>query len=473
MDSNMTSLPAEPHLTAPGYPHVGLPGEQAGPHLRPEGSDDAAPSAASTGPAARRARRPIRTLLLGTSALIVLAAGGLFLLSSFDPSDTAQLTAQARQLAANVGIAPVPLVAPAAKLATHPRSDAPPPVREEMPVASSGAQVAEILSLRPGTQVAQAGTPANQGRAGDGRTQGLRQRTPAASSLPPVTGEVGAPSSDASEVAATVNEAPAPAFGRTATLPSKQANIVAPATEVGLPSQSRLTAPEPVAGPLAPQDSAGTVVQSLALVERPVVQPATPRTLVVTIPSDAADVAAALHPAPMSSGEQVEVLHTVAQLAIIVRDLRTQIAALRNSAQAGGEKVDAAVADFERRLALAEARGAINAAMGADPAVQPAPSPSTRQAVVPSSRTSMQGGAQPQPTVIAPAAPVPSAGPHRYRVQAASPGLAILSELDRSGGEGSQLQIGVGDQVPGYGKVTAIQQRGSAWMVQTDHGAIQ
>jgi len=470
MDSNMTSLPAEPHLTAPLYPHVGLPGEQAGPHLRSEASDDAGPNAASTVPAARRPRRRVRTLLLGTSALIVLAAGGLFLFSSVDPSDTAQLTAQARQLATNVGIPPFPLVAPAAKLATHPRSDAPPPVREEVPVAAAGAQIAEILSLRPGTQVAQTGTPASQGRAGDGRTHGLRQRTPAAPSLPPVAGEVGAPSSDATEVAAIINEAPAPASGRTATLPSKQAIIAAPATEIGLPSQSRPAAPEPVPVSLSPQVSAGSAAQPPVPVDRPVVQPPAPRTLAVAIPSDAADVAAALHPTLMSPGEQVDVLHTVAQLGIIVRDLRTQIAALRNSVQGSGEKVDAAVADFERRLALAEARGAINAAMGADPAFQPAPPPSPRQAAVPSVRAGLQGGAQPQPTAAAPAL---SAGPHRYRVQAASPGLAMLSELDRSGGEGSQLQIGVGDQVPGYGKVTAIQQRGSSWMVQTDHGAIQ
>jgi len=48
--------------------------------------------------------------------------------------------------------------------------------------------------------------------------------------------------------------------------------------------------------------------------------------------------------------------------------------------------------------------------------------------------------------------------------------LAMLSLLDRSGGEGSQLQIQIGDQVPGYGRVTAIQQRGSGWIVQTDKG---
>ena len=42
-----------------------------------------------------------------------------------------------------------------------------------------------------------------------------------------------------------------------------------------------------------------------------------------------------------------------------------------------------------------------------------------------------------------------------------------------SGGEGSQLQVQVGDQVPGYGKITAIQQRGATWVVQTAAGAIQ
>ena len=49
----------------------------------------------------------------------------------------------------------------------------------------------------------------------------------------------------------------------------------------------------------------------------------------------------------------------------------------------------------------------------------------------------------------------------------------MLSELDRSGGEGSQLQVRVGDPVPGYGRVGAIQQQGMAWVVKTDRGTIQ
>ena len=35
------------------------------------------------------------------------------------------------------------------------------------------------------------------------------------------------------------------------------------------------------------------------------------------------------------------------------------------------------------------------------------------------------------------------------------------------------LQIAVGDTVPGYGKVTDIAQHGTAWVVQTEHSAIQ
>ena len=41
----------------------------------------------------------------------------------------------------------------------------------------------------------------------------------------------------------------------------------------------------------------------------------------------------------------------------------------------------------------------------------------------------------------------------KYRLQAASPGLAMLAEVDRGGGEGAQIQVAVGDTVPGYGRV--------------------
>jgi len=67
-----------------------------------------------------------------------------------------------------------------------------------------------------------------------------------------------------------------------------------------------------------------------------------------------------------------------------------------------------------------------------------------------------------------PAAP-PSGG-RPYEIRAASPGVAVLGTLD---GTPAVVEVAVGDQVPGYGRVNAIAQRGSAWAVQCEHGIIQ
>jgi hypothetical protein len=77
-----------------------------------------------------------------------------------------------------------------------------------------------------------------------------------------------------------------------------------------------------------------------------------------------------------------------------------------------------------------------------------------------------------RPVAAVPSPPVPSA-PKIYRVQAASPGLALLAQVDRGGGDGAQMQVVVGDTVPEYGRVKSIAQKGTAWVVTTEHGAIQ
>jgi hypothetical protein len=66
-----------------------------------------------------------------------------------------------------------------------------------------------------------------------------------------------------------------------------------------------------------------------------------------------------------------------------------------------------------------------------------------------------------------------SAAGKSYRVQAASPGLALLAEVERGGGEGAQMQVIVGDTIPEYGRVKSIAQKGTAWVVTTEHGQIQ
>ncbi len=164
----------------------------------------------------------------------------------------------------------------------------------------------------------------------------------------------------------------------------------------------------------------------------------------------------------MTDAQQIQVLDLVTQLGTLVRDQRAQITQLRQDQQNLVERVDSSLNDFTRRISLSEARGALGAAAGEPRPIQAA-------------------GAAPviaTPVAARVAVPIPvsapvDTGPHRYHVQAASPGLAMLSELDTSGGEQRQLPISPGDTVPGWGKVVSIAQRGTSWVVKTDRGLIQ
>lgn len=180
----------------------------------------------------------------------------------------------------------------------------------------------------------------------------------------------------------------------------------------------------------------------------------------------------------MTDQQQIQVLNLVTEVGVLVRNQRTEMAQLRADLQSQRERVDGTVSDFGRRLALAEARGAVSAAMGAG-------EPTTLQAGT-GSPGGLQAlpGARPVPLTVAarttiPAGAVPGAaasaagGPHRYRVQAASPSLAMLSEIDPAGDDRTQLQVGIGGEVPGYGRVTGILQHGTSWQVRTDRGTIQ
>ncbi len=171
-------------------------------------------------------------------------------------------------------------------------------------------------------------------------------------------------------------------------------------------------------------------------------------------------------------------------MAAMVRDLRAQHAQLRADFGKAAADNAARVADFERRLALAEARHALSAAQIAgeplasvSPASAPAPAGEALAATGSSAGQAGSATAVKAPVLVTPVAaalPGSDKGPaKRYRVQAASPGLALLAEIDRGGGDGAQLEVLVGDTIPGYGKITSIGQRGTAWVVTTEHGNIQ
>jgi len=197
--------------------------------------------------------------------------------------------------------------------------------------------------------------------------------------------------------------------------------------------------------------------------------------------TDALSAARDLRAAPMSSDQQVQVLELVTQLATLIRDQRTQITNLQVDVRKSAEASSAKLGDFERRLALVEA-GTAMAAASAPPATPPSaggPAGAGKPSAVPvalmSAREALDGASQPTAaTSIAQLGPqtAPSA-PKQYRVQAASPGLAMLAEVDRGGGDGAQVAVQVGDTVPGYGRVLSVGQRGTSWVVKTEHGTIQ
>ena len=162
----------------------------------------------------------------------------------------------------------------------------------------------------------------------------------------------------------------------------------------------------------------------------------------------------------MTDEQQIQVLDLVTKLGTLVRNQDIKISELREAVSGLQGRVDTSLTDFGRRLTLAEATGAVNAA-----AATPAGLQATSRPV------DVLSPAVSRVVVHSPGAA--DAGPHRYHVQAASPGLAMLSELDASGGEEAQIPVAPGDNLPGYGGVISISQRGSAWVVRTQHGSIE
>lgn len=166
--------------------------------------------------------------------------------------------------------------------------------------------------------------------------------------------------------------------------------------------------------------------------------------------------------------QETKLYSMITELSTLVRRTREELAALQETDKRTARAVEAKLTDFERRLNLGEAQRALDAAKAVPtgpkdaPASPPAgaPAPGATKGVVTASLT----------TQAEPSAPPPGA---RYRVQAASPGLAMLSEIDRSGENVAPLQVAVGANVPGYGRVTRISQRGTEWIVLTEKGPIR
>jgi hypothetical protein len=156
----------------------------------------------------------------------------------------------------------------------------------------------------------------------------------------------------------------------------------------------------------------------------------------------------------------------VTLLSTMVRNLEIQQTQLQAFVKGSAGDTAVRLDDFGQRLAFSEARNAIAAAqdVGGPTPADDSTRPPSRPPVV------LTRAAAALPTIVAAQG---GPGAKRYHVQAASPGLALLAEVERGGGEGAQIQVVVGDTIPGYGRVKDISQRGTTWSVTTENGAIQ
>jgi hypothetical protein len=163
-----------------------------------------------------------------------------------------------------------------------------------------------------------------------------------------------------------------------------------------------------------------------------------------------------------------QILALVTQLATMVKEQKTELAALKGELHAFSALVQARFDDSDRRLSLGEAARAVDGAKAA----------STQ---TPAVTASISEGPGIGPKRVAPGvkgSPSPSAAasaveePKRYRVQAASPQLAMLAEVGGAGDQTPPLQVSPGAKIPGFGKVLRIVQRGADWVVETEHGVI-
>jgi hypothetical protein len=432
------------------------------------------PPSSAINPSHRRRR----LLLAGVAVAAVAIAGGAFLVSPYNtlyplPRIQASVTNAAGNASRYAQTTLRPLLAPAASLAKVAVPPVPPTTRDAYKPKPPDQQVAEILSLHPGTP----SQIDNATRLGD--PDGHPAKGPAAKPAPAVA---------VSGADAPGGDVPHEPGSSSASRPG-----VAPAS---LPAPPAIGSAAPAAG--APRDATAAVIASLpqpqptpqdapkapqlAVAPMPVAVPQAPatqtgetqRSLPPGSPRDAVFEATNLRAGPMSAPEQVQVLNLVTEMAAMVKDLRKQQAQLRSDLAKSSTDTSARLADYERRLALAEARSAVTAAGDAPDSAAAKPVALLNDPASPTSK------AIPTPIPIASARPfavvasplVPPA-PKLYRVQAASPGLALLAQVDRGGGDGAQMQVVVGDTVPDYGRVTSIAQKGTAWVVMTERGPIQ
>jgi len=415
-----------------------------------------------------------KVAVLGTVSAIALAVGAGLYVAGPNPQNAGTKAVRQATLAGETGVAAgqaPKVMAPAAALASESPRDSGPVVVELPPVARKSAEIEEVEGFRSGVLSRGGGKEASAETGHDSASllsPATKVSVPAlpfvAASIAPVAAEVGLqkPRLAAKPVVPPPAAAPAPALAN-GVVPQANAREANPA------SIQSATAPatRDVAAPRSSEDPS-TAVQ-VASVQAGDVAGA-PKAVAGAVPLPPGS-----DPKQISPAQETELYSMITEIATLVHQTRMELAGVLNQQKKSAGAVEARLMDFERRLNLGEASRALKDAQSVSitteaPASAPIPNPAAPDAKPgkPPIKGLVTASVRPGEEVNA---PVPA--PPRYRVQAASPGLAMLADMDRSGEESKPIQVSVGGQLPGFGRVIKISQHGTSWVVQTEKGAIQ
>ena len=375
-----------------------------------------------------------------------------------------------------VANAPAKLMAPAAALASVPPREEP-NVSHERPliVETRGDEFAEMLSFKAGANPDTASpapaaakadsaavpAPAAPASAPVGGIAGLKKAEDGAAVEGVAKAAPGAPVALLQPVAAAQPVAPAHPGSEEGRLAAATSEAKAPAAQGGeaglvdgvsepgsrapVPSPA-LPAPRPVAPAPAPQEQglgeAGKIEARLDILE-----------------TELKDRSSETRARIVAEKAETHTLEKIAELGALVKRLAGQVKDLQDKVDMLSTGADEKFADLTRRVALSEANRAVASAENAS-AGGVASAPEKEGA------GSSNGGERTRVKAVA------DDVRRNYRIQAASPGLAMLTIIDGSPDE-KPVEVAIGTELPFYGKVRSIEQHGEAWVVKADRGSIE
>ena len=461
MDTHITTAPdIDERIGAPLGSPIRLPGRRGTlPHLEDHDlgpSREATTEAETYGSAtpghreklvATTPARSRRTGLLSTVAVLVMLAGfggvawaerqGVLQLPLPPQVVTLLRTGLpiSSQLAGEVGIKP-------ARVPTSPPANAQHNPDQSVQAAR---QQAEFAALKSGDAVPEVGVSAND-----------RPTTPPISTPAP-------PAVQPASVLAVPASSPA-----VVALPLAATETAASSNPVPAPTAQPVIPPTPAtAASLTP----AITVPNAAVPGVTTAPAAAPTPPPVPVPApkplDPVQTASELQAAPFSTKQQVDMVGLVRELGAQLKESRLTVSQMQATVADLKEQLETRMTEFDGRLGLAEA-GTVLAQSAKAALAQPIKT----AAAVPARPSVASRQSAPAAQAAPPVSPA-SRSVKDFRVQGASPSLAVLNILVAGPGEAPVLYVALGDQVPGIGRIKSIYQRGTTWVVQTDAGLIQ